>query len=386
MKTYTSLLIPVLLISLKCSAQNLDANGIPSSIVKDNNTAPFMNPASLSPYVYDSVRAISEINVNNSADAYPWISADGLRLYYVCNNLGHLGFTSRPNTSSYFATPVIADPVFPANTMSCWFSADELDVYYTSSSTIYYAHRTSIASAFSTPVMISVTGAFPFAGISLDPTQNELYFYTSSYGMARCIRTGLTSFALSYFMQSPLGSFNPGQLSKDGLVFFTSLASGLQTLIYSMSRSTLADSLTNPQLVQGLNDMTIDYNSQATTSDSLQWVVLVRTPNNSWSEDDLFIARLSGTVTSVFDPAKENFTPVVYPNPVADKLYFKISNAAINKPVIEIYSAQNTLIASQGIDANATVDVSRYAEGVYFYKIYAAGNATLHNGKFVVMH
>jgi hypothetical protein len=383
MKTYTSLLIPVLLITLKCSAQNLDANGVPQSAADVNNNIPYLLTSSLSPFVYDSSRMLTEINAANMADAYPWISADGLRLYYYSGVYNNIVYTSRANTTSYFDPAVLANPVFPQGTLSCWFSADELDVYYIHNG-LYYAHRTTIASPFNTPVSQIVAGAFPYAACSLDPTQNELYFYVNN-GISRCDRTSPNSFQYVSTLTSPTGMFNPGQISKDGLVFFVGVPGTLSSDIYSLERAAIGNNFSNPQLVQGINVTGRPYTSQPTISDNLEWAVVLSNAIDSWTEDELAIAHL-GSTTSVFDPAKESFKPMVYPNPVADKLYFRMSKATNNKPVIEIYSAQNTLIGSQLIDSNESIDVSRYAEGVYFYKIYSAGNTKVDNGKFVVMH
>ncbi|MFI5218769.1 MAG: T9SS type A sorting domain-containing protein [Bacteroidia bacterium] len=383
MKTYTSLLIPVLLITLKCSAQNLDANGVPLSATDVNNNIPYLQTPSMSPFVYDSSRMMTEINVSGSADAYPWLSADGLRLYYYSGVFNNIAFTSRANTASYFDPPVLANIVFPMGTLSCWFSADELDVYYLHNG-LYYAHRTSIASAFGPAVAITVTGVAPYSACSLDPTQNELYFFVNN-SIKRCDRTGPTSFNYVYSLTSPTGWFNPGQISKDGLVFFAGVPGPLKSDIFSLERTAIGSNFSNPQPVQGINIPGNPYTSQPTMSDNLEWAVVLSNVVDSWSEDELAIAH-NGTTTSVFDPAKENFKPMVYPNPVADRLRFRMSKAAGNKPVLEIYSAQNTLIEKQLIDANESIDVSHYAYGVYFYKIYTAGNTAVHSGKFAVMH
>ena len=383
MKRFTYLLIPALFIALHCSAQNMDANGMPLSSAEVSSNAPYLPASSMSPFVYDTVRMINEINVSSSSDAYPWISADGLRLYYYSGVFSNMAYTSRANTTSYFDPPSLGNAVFPNGTMSCWFSADELDVYYINSG-VKYAHRTSVASAFGPPVPITVTGASPFSAISLDPTQNEMYFFSNS-SIYRCDRTSPTSFNFTYTLAGPTGSFNPGQISKDGLTFFASVPGTFSSDIWSLTRVAIGDPFANPAQVQGINVPGNPFNNQPTISDNLEWLVMVSATQNSWSENELAIAHMNNT-TSVFDPAKENFKPVVYPNPVADKLYFRMSKASYNKPVIEIYSPSNILVETQLIDENTGIDVSRYAEGVYFYKLYTAGNTAVHNGKFAVLH
>ena len=35
------------------------------------------------PVEFDTIRYLTEINADNQADAYPWLSDDGLRIYFV---------------------------------------------------------------------------------------------------------------------------------------------------------------------------------------------------------------------------------------------------------------------------------------------------------------
>jgi hypothetical protein len=382
MKTIFTLCLALQLFILACTAQITDMNGLPVSVTNPGLNPPYQNNA-FAPVVYDSVRHLSETNVTGMADAYPWISADGLRLYYHSASLYNMAFTSRPNVTSYFNPPVLGNAIFPSGTFSAWFSADELDVYYIVSGSIYYAHRASIGSSFSTPVLITVSGASPFSAISLDPTQNELYFYAS--GISRCVRTSPTSFVYTYDLPVTINNFNPGQLSKDGLSFFVSI-DGAGSDIYSYTRATLNDSLTNPQLVQGINIPGNPYNTQPTLSDNLEWMVFVSSTADLWTEDELAIAH-KGTTTSVFDPAQEKPGTTVFPNPVSERLNFRIGKSYGKNVFVKIYSVENTLVEEKFIgDNNAFLDVSKYKHGIYFYKISGHDNALIHAGRFTVIH
>ncbi|MEA3478351.1 MAG: hypothetical protein U9R60_09250, partial [Bacteroidota bacterium] len=130
-------------------------------------------------YSYDTVRELSELNTDG-ADAYPWISSDGLRIYYTRGMYeNELYVAQRDNTTSYFNTPAEI-PVSVPDAFSCWLSQDELDMYFSDRYNIYYAHRDSINSNFNTIVSINLSGIEPSrfkSGPSLNVAQDELFLY-----------------------------------------------------------------------------------------------------------------------------------------------------------------------------------------------------------------
>ncbi len=272
--------------SSRCLSQSLDCN----KIIVANNFAlsglPVLQPGLLSVVnTYDTIRALTEINVANEADAFPWISPDGLRLYYTSGaNNNQMMFTQRPNTSSYFGTPVIV-PVTIANPSSYWLSANELDLYICNDS-VYYAHRNSVGSAFNTPVLISLLQPFgqiqSYRSASLDSTQNTIYVsaYNMGYlGIFEFGRSTATSFVYKRSLPAPSG-YTPitGQLSKDALYFFcdASYTGSFPVSLYQLSRGTPADSfdVSTFQLIPGINNLNT-YNIQPSMSDSLNWVAFV---------------------------------------------------------------------------------------------------------------
>jgi len=63
--------------------QTHDVYGAPVNNISFQWDALYSLSEVMTAYSYDSVRALTEINNPNFADAYPWISSDLLKLYYT---------------------------------------------------------------------------------------------------------------------------------------------------------------------------------------------------------------------------------------------------------------------------------------------------------------
>ena len=79
-------------------------------------------------------RALDEINIANAVDAYPWISTNGLRVYFTQNVEGtdRIVMAERSSANEPFQKPVALDlNMNEYGNMSCWLSNDELTIYFT---------------------------------------------------------------------------------------------------------------------------------------------------------------------------------------------------------------------------------------------------------------
>ncbi len=130
---------------------------------------------------YSNVRVLDEVNDTAVSDAYPWISGDGLRLYY--SHDFRLFQTQRTATGNRFEKPV---PVaftgdIQIDIVSCWLTQDEKTIFFIANNTIYRAYRKSITEPFSFPqVMTDEFKNFYFiSGISFSPAGKDLYLYYS---------------------------------------------------------------------------------------------------------------------------------------------------------------------------------------------------------------
>ena len=130
---------------------------------------------------FSKASLISELNSIDTADAFPWLSSDGLRIYFVKND--YLMYSERTSPTSAFKHPVPLN--FDGNVLtparSCWLSADEKTLFYTSKNIIYKATRKKTKKPFSLPKVFSTEFKdFDYiAGISFAPDLKNMYIYFS---------------------------------------------------------------------------------------------------------------------------------------------------------------------------------------------------------------
>lgn len=353
----------------------------------------------------DSIRPLSEINNPLNADCFPWISGDGLRLYFVSGaDTNKLMFCSRNNINSYFNTPTTIPGLnYPQqNACSYWLSSNELDLYILGGSamTFSYSNRTTTSSSFSTPISMSLLGSNInlLQGPSLDITQNELFLYQCLVGTKVYTRTSPTSFTYKMTLPFPSGYYygiKAGQLSKDGLTYMFSGANnngGGKDQLFKMTRPSLTDSFTigTFQQVQDIND-SLRYNYQPSISNNFDCIVFVRNNYNSWQSSDLYISQ-KGLVTNVFRPDAEKIKISVFPNPSDKLINFKFDTYIPTRIKLFIYNYQGKLIDesihSLTNNNNISFNSELIANGIYFYKLVSDFDSKeiLGHGKVVVNH
>jgi hypothetical protein len=380
----------------KNAKQYYDMNGVPQSNNSIRLSAPYSSGSFLKAYIYDSVRALTEINTVGSADAYPWISSDGLRLYFTNGLSGdHLVFTQRANTNSYFVTPTTI-PIALYNPLSCWLSTNELDIYLSDGFHLYYAHRNSVLSPFDTPVNITLYGTpnVFFSGPSLNAAQDHLFLFFENNRIIESSRSSDTSFTYTRTLPAPNGyDIYPGQLSKDELTFFfgASYLNGTD-LLYQMTRTSPNDTfdVSTFQQIQGINDTTYVYNGQPSMSDNLNWVAFTRGNDNSWDANDLYLAH-KGITTSVFNPEEMRINSSAYPNPSSEYVIITYKTSSSTPLSLSICSSEGTLVYENVMSPASRqikIDTKMIANGFYFYKLSLVSDKKnqFGRGKFVVLH
>jgi len=279
------------------------------------------------PILYDTVRVLGEINAIN-ADAYPWISSDGLRIYYTHGAPTYgapltLMYTERPNITSTFSSPIPV-PINISNPYSCWLTNDELTVYVCKQDSFFYADRSSTSSSFGVLNKIELVGA-PFYTFHTSPylnsTEDKLYislFTTSTkFKIAEFTRSASSNVFVfdRIFPFSSAYKVRNGCLSKDELTYFVSAEyNNGNARLYQLTRAvTDTFDLSTIQEIQNINDP-IKFNMQPSMSDNLDWVVFVKGNGSTWSQNDLYLAH-KGMVSPVYNPQTVSFN--LFPNPTA---------------------------------------------------------------------
>ncbi|MFT5778516.1 MAG: hypothetical protein ACI837_001472 [Crocinitomicaceae bacterium] len=247
--------------------------------------------------ILDDVRELTELNLPDQTDAYPYLTDDGLRLYFTNNNGGsnNIYFTSRPNLTSNFGWRALIDFDLFDGAISCWFTVDELTAYYSTSTDLFYVTRATPASAFGVPIQITLTGGIAsfFGGLSLTPGGEELYIYTGNE-LSKYAYVNDTTYAFVAEEVPPVGYEGAtGQLSKDGLELCWSLSPiGVDSMyLFQLDRVAIGDDFGNPVMLNNLINASTRMNSQATYAKSANVLIWVRNDDGTWDDNDLFIAQ-----------------------------------------------------------------------------------------------
>lgn len=327
---------------------------------------------------YDSIRNISELNDPDFGDAFPWISADGLRIYYTKGNFSEtrLVVASRPDTLSLFNTPAEVPGVASVNPISHWLSEDELTIYLCNGTSLYVSKRTTINSPFAIPAQVSLSlPPYDYIyGPSLNADESKLYINVNLQdeflGIYVLTNVGHNSFEHTGEIDLPSGHFvHSGQLSKDDLVFFYS-ASVLESndQLYMLKRTTVSEDFDvgSSMKIGGINDPFIN-NSMASMSQGLKWVAFVRNTTDGWNSNDLFLAHLSYPL-AIYENSDDRDLFSVYPNPAYDWLTVEQKNpAGLNAA---IYSADGNLMRECSLkETQSKIDISGLSPGLYFLRV-----------------
>jgi hypothetical protein len=249
--------------------------------------------------VLNDVWALAELNSTNQTDAYPYISDDGLRLYFVNNDLGsnNVYYSSRPDLDTDFSPKELLDSSLFSGTVSCWFTANELEAYFSSGVNLYHATRPSTISAFGTATEITLIGGNStfIGGPTLSPGKEELYFY-NSLGLLKYEYTNDSTYTYVSDVLPPTGyEGKVGQLSKDGLELYMSLSSfgNDSMLLFKYDRLAIGSDFLNPiRLNSQINGPNL-INSQPSYATAANVLVWVRNDEFTWDGNDLYIAQNS---------------------------------------------------------------------------------------------
>ncbi len=133
---------------------------------------------------FGNIRPLDEINDPEMSDSYPWLSNDGLRIYFTRQKGSEITFyfSKRESPDEKFSKPRKVDFTLPkiSNNMSCFLSADELEIFALSGDKIYHAARENVFGKFSAPIEIGQSSGNGYmSGITMTQDNSELFVFNS---------------------------------------------------------------------------------------------------------------------------------------------------------------------------------------------------------------
>ncbi len=244
--------------------------------------------------------AINELNTPSEAQSYPWISNDGLSLYYTHDRSIYVA--TRTKDEEHFGKGITIFPNFKETAISGWLTSDELTIYVASqNSKLYKAIRKSKTENFDQMEEITLVNA-PAGSLfdaSFTPDMTELYLYNNDN------RERIVKFVLSgnnqYTFDNELNVLSDktptgGQLSKDGLRFYVPLKGTTETgddfrVVYYLSRPSLNENFNAITMVKTEVPVDVTAYQPCVTSDGTK-MVFVTGADNLWDHNDLCMVNL----------------------------------------------------------------------------------------------
>jgi hypothetical protein len=359
----TALTFIILLTVYVFSRINENGNFINTTTLKHDLKKDYSS-CSISPALmdFDTVRALTEINEDAVAEAYPWISRDGLRLYFNKNH--KIVYSERTDVNNPFsAYQVLSINSAVYDNLSCWLTTDELDIFFmmreengAMSTTLYHAQRSSVYEEFSSPVKVTLTGDISgfLSGPSLTPGLGYLYLCNSIIVNNRYVRniyvfekTDEYAYTLADSLDMPDGLLaGPGSLSYNNLRYYFSLEDSLEhKWIYYFERSTVTEKFKDLYYVDdSLINEPLTRNGMPSISSDGNHLVFARSLEDFWEENDLYIA-FNKNVNVINKTAKTNTIPLrSYPNPFSHSTIISFNLKSTDNAVLDIYDLQGELI------------------------------------------
>lgn len=351
-----------------------------------------------------TIRAISEINDADNPDAYPWISANGLKLYFT-KNLGEgkdqLFVAERKSLNEAFDAPKslnLHQNFEGRDIFSSWLTNDELHIYfvvrksnefYKTGLTLYHAQRSDVNDAFSSPVLVQLNGEVSgfISSPSLTQDQSQLYLYNDGkYGKQITVfeQTDENVYEVVDAIHAPEGlKIGSGQLSKDGLSYTLSLKTDTEVYLYQSERTTISDDFAGfEKLENGANLVGFRSLHPSFSADG-SVMAFVRSDANTWHRNELFIGHFAPKVkkTNVI-PTASNVS--IFPNPATT--YLTVSNVEQAFNSIQIFAMDGKLVLEQRFSDDTyqyDLNISTLSSGMYICKVANEGT-WVESLKFVV--
>jgi hypothetical protein len=379
------------------------------------------------------------INKDNVADAYPYLTEDGLRLYFTSNREGGHGrffISTRKSIYDPFIEPKILSKKLTDGYYAGTLTADELTLCMVKSGAMYISIRHNKNEEFPLPVKLEGASTNYHFGPSISRDGTEI-FVTVTIGTKDVTRIYKRTAAYTVKekgkLDVPAGhEASPGQLSKDGLSYYLSIESKDNEHLWKYTRPSTADNFASPveltEPIKGLKQY-----MQPTLNGDGTIMVFVTSPGNMWNGDDIvlvntfktnlvypkladsiisnagntakMINKISSpelieyatTLKEELNSPKQSTTKVkypgngsalchlkVYPNPFATGVIIEISEVPGHGALFNLYDLSGKIIKQEKIsNLRTNLSVAHISAGVYTYQVIDGNGQLISSGKLV---
>ena len=354
--------------------------------------------------VYDHLRELHEITQLADNNAYPWISADGYRLYFSSDQdkgKYNLYMATRPYGFGHFGDIHPLDVNIPGIlNMSCWLTNDELEIFFITKYdsvnewNLMYSARDDVSEPFGFAQQVQFTQAIPelILGPSLTQDLSQLYLYNlRDYGNREMYililnRINQLLYAITDTLDVPEGlNPDPGQLSKDGLEYYLGMEednSWSERFLYYYSRNSIDEHFTLPTKLEGNIQSQNSPNVYPSLTASKDTIVYVRSySNHPWIPDYELHLAIRGDSTSFIHVQHEieSIELSSFPNPASASIciLYVIPHKDEDYQLF-ICNASGVMVENIHIadrSGTLTISLDQYEPGIYFLGLFNAAGA-----------
>ncbi len=252
------------------------------------------------------------LNAADAADAYSWLSKDGLRIYFTRDNSDdEIWKAERKSLTEEFKDPVsvTVNGISSDNDVfSCWLTDDEKTLFFVThrggngfTTSLFRSTYDEVSKEFINPVKINLSGgdinetSYIFiSGPSLTPDLKQLFVYYNDEHSDEHIACFTSNDGINYVFKLFLNNGNnycPGSLADNGLSFYLSLRDE-DNLLVKLSRPDLNSDFGNPEYFtvdKNINEGKGYYQPYVNTDLGLMAITFGL---GNWESNDLAIVKL----------------------------------------------------------------------------------------------
>jgi len=343
-------------------------------------------------------RETNPINKQDIADAYPWISADGLRLYFSSSRkvaFSRIHISTRASVEEAFGEPTILSSHIPEGFVGAAFTPDELTMIAVRSGNFYISIRKDRSVEFPEPVKVDGIPYNFYLGPSFSPDGKEVIATTkvgNKYSIHRYLRTGpytLTDAGKIDIKEE--GEPGPGQLSKDGLSYYFSLETKTSEQLFRLTRTALGQPFEKTEALNALLPAwatSLRNILQPSVNGDGSILVFVTSASKTWTDDEIALMNLAKPVKPVVikEVIIEKIVSNVnaYPNPFSTAFTVELSEIPSNGVMITLYDMDGKMVKQQRTNNRMTkVEPGAITAGTYLYTITTMEGKLISSGKVV---
>jgi Secretion system C-terminal sorting domain/WD40-like Beta Propeller Repeat len=382
-------------------------------------------------------RETNKINKAGIADSYPYLTEDGLRLYFTSNReKGHGRFFISTRKSMYdpFDEPKVLSRNLTDGYYAGTLTADELTLCMVKSGKMYISIRADKNGEFPSPIKIKGASDDYHFGPSISQDGKEIIVTVTIKGkdMIRVYeRTDIYTVKVKTTFDFVEGSDpGPGQLSKDGLSYYFSLKKDGNEHLWRYTRKSITDDIfTNleelPEQIKGQKNIL-----QPSLNADGSVMMFVTSPGNLWDEDDIklvnhfkndfvyhkiadSIVKDAGNTVAVINkissPQSIEYSTIlkedlntwkqskrtnaidqslvqlkIYPNPFTAAISIELKEVPGHGVLFNLYDQTGKIIRQEKINNTRTnLSLNNLSAGVYTYQVIDEKGKLISSGKLV---